>query len=71
MAEKAADQALSGKQLGDEVAHVAHLDLAGFDFGIGHRFAQGLGKHVVQTQALARPVAGEVGLAAAQNINIG
>ncbi len=71
MAEKAADQALAREQLRDEVAHVAHLDLRRLDAGIAHRFTQSLGEHVVQAQPLPRPVAGEVGLAAPEDVDIG
>ena len=71
LTEEAADQALPGKQVADEIAYMADLNPGRFDVGVGQAFAQCLGKHVEQSQALAGPVAGEVGLAAAQDINIG
>ena len=70
VAEEAADETLAGEQFGDEVADMTHLDFPWLDIRVHHRLAQRLGEHVVQAQALARPVAGEVGLAAAQDVDV-
>ncbi len=68
--EKTTQQALAGKQLGDKVAHMSYFYLRRFNICIGHGLAQGLCKHLINTLALARPVAGKVSLAAAQNIYV-
>ena len=70
LAEKAAQQPLAGEQVADEISHMSHLNLRGFDSRRRDTFPQHLGKHVVDLQILAGPVAGEIGLAATEYINV-
>jgi hypothetical protein len=59
---------LTGEQLGGEVADVRGLHVGGEDVGVGQRSRDGLGEHVPQRlRGVPRPVAGEVGLRAAEH----
>ncbi len=68
-AEEAAQQALSGEELADEIAHVAALDVRRFQIDGGQALAHHLGKGAGEIHLLARPVARKVALPATQDID--
>ena len=67
--EKGAEVPLHGVELGGEVADVADLDLFGLDAGRCQPAGDGLADHRRDVLALLRPVAGEVGLVAAEDVD--
>ena len=64
-----AQQALAGKQLANEIAHMACVDVFGFQIDRGQTLADHLGEGVRKVHLFARPVGGKVALPSAQNID--
>lgn len=71
LGEEAAQQALTGEQVADEVADMADVDVLGIQTRGLQPAVHGLAEAVEHLLALARPVAPEVRLPAAQNIGHG
>ena len=65
LSEEAAQQALAGEHVGNEIAHMAALYVTRLEPGFRQPFAQRLRETVGEFLALARPVAREITLPAA------